>query len=435
LDDCERRVVKEFSIRKSIIRLIVPERQSRNAFGVRIPRDFSAIPRFRGALTSSFRRDFLVKYLFIGTLVGHALPWGRVAMPSLTESRTPAGALSGEVIPPFEPHPWIKGPHLQTIIGRYWPWPRQRLASTLAEIDLGGGDRTSVFESIPETWSVGDPTAILVHGLGGCARSPYIVRVGRKLADQGVRVVRMNLRGAGSSFGLSRSFYHGGRSEDVRAVSQWLAGRAPGSPIALIGFSLGGNLVLKLASEAADLPLEGLDCVIAANPPLDLGACCRMIQQPVNRLYDKNFLRNLRSEVARLHALFPELEPVNLAKARSLLDFDEMYTAPRNGFRDAADYYNRSSAGPLLHRIEVPGLVIHASDDPFIPSEPFQLAKFPSSLALELIPSGGHLGYLSRRPWNGDRRWLDARIAAWLFDRWGGVKVDGSESDSRGSMK
>ena len=331
---------------------------------------------------------------------------------------TTEAARGEDVVPPFDPHPWLKGPHLQTIVARFWPWPRHKLPSTYAEVDLGDGDRTSVLESIPEGWSPGDPSAILVHGLGGCARSPYVVRVGKKLVGQGVRVVRMNLRGAGSGFGLSRSFYHSGKSEDVRAVAEWLATRAPGSPIALVGFSLGANLVLKLAAESADRPVEGLDCVVAANPPLDLDACCRMIQQPWNWAYDRNFLRNLRHDVGRLHAIFPDLEPIDLSTARSLYHFDELYTAPRNGFLDASDYYTRSSAGPMLHRIEVPGLVIHARDDPFIPAEPFETVSFPGQLALELIPSGGHLGYLSRKPWGGDRRWLDARISAWLAARW-----------------
>ncbi len=329
-------------------------------------------------------------------------------------------APSDEVVPPFEPHPWLRGGHVQTIVARFWPWPRHRLPSTYAEVDLGDGDRTSVLESIPEGWSPGDPAAILVHGLGGDARSPYVVRVGKRLVEQGVRVIRMNLRGAGPGFGMARSFYHSGKTEDVRAVAAWVAKRVPGSPIALVGFSLGANLVLKLAAEAADRPLDGFDCVIAANPPLDLGACCRMIQGRKNRIYDRNFVRNLRREVAKLHATFPDLEPVDLSRARSLIHFDELYTAPRNGFRDAAEYYALSSAGPLLHRIEVPGLVIHAEDDPFIPVEPFLSIAFPSQLALELIPYGGHLGYLSRKSWRGNRRWLDSRICYWLGSRWGG---------------
>lgn len=346
---------------------------------------------------------------------------------SIRREEAPAPRV-GEPVPPFEPHPWVRGPHAQTIVGRYWPWPRVRLPSTYAEVDLGGGDRTSVLESIPETWDEGDPSAILVHGLGGCARSQYIVRVGRKLVDRGVRVVRMNLRGAGSGFGLSRSFYHSGKSDDLRAVAGWLASRAPRSPIALVGFSLGANLVLKLSAEAVERPVEGLDCVVAANPPLDLDACCRMIQQPWNRIYDRNFLRNLRAEVARHHDAFPDLDRVDLSGARSLLQFDELYTAPRNGFRDATDYYVQCSAGPMLHRIEVPGLVIHAADDPFISDEPFARASFPPRLALELIPGGGHLGYLSRKPWQGDRRWLDARVVAWLTEHWEARRSDANSS-------
>ncbi len=336
----------------------------------------------------------------------------RIEAPSALGAAEPA-------VPPFEPHPWLAGPHLQTIIGRYWPGPKVRLPSTYAEVDVDGGDRVTVLESVPDGWRPGDPAAIFVHGLGGCARSPYIVRVAARLVGAGVRVARMNLRGAGSGFGSARSYYHSGKTEDLRAVGDWLARRAPGSPIALVGFSLGANLVLKLAGEATGQPVPGLDCVVAASPPLDLDACCRTIQGPANRIYDRNFLQNLRAEVARLHDAFPDLGRVDLSTARSLLDFDELYTAPRNGFRHAAEYYARSSAGPWVPRIEVPGLVIHAQDDPFIPAEPFRSIAFPPGLALELIPQGGHLGFLSRKLWMGDRRWLDSRIFRWLTLRWG----------------
>jgi predicted alpha/beta-fold hydrolase len=160
-----------------------------------------------------------------------------------------------------------------------------------------------------------------------------------RLVGLGIRVVRMNLRGAGSGFGIARSTYHSGRTEDLRAVAEWIAQRAPGSPIALVGFSLGGNLVLKLVAEAAEQPLDGLDCVLAANPPLDLAACCRHLQRPENRVYDRNFVRLLGVEVNRLHSRFPELGLIDLAGAETLFEFDDLYTAPRNGFRDADDYY------------------------------------------------------------------------------------------------
>ncbi len=330
--------------------------------------------------------------------------------------------------PPFEPHPLLWNGHLQTIVARYMPGPRVRLASTYHEVELGEGAALSVLESVPATWRAGDPIVVMVHGLAGCVRSPYLSRVGLKLHGMGLRVVRMNMRGAGSGYGLSRNFYHGGRSEDPRAVVEWVARRAPGSPIALVGFSLGANLVLKLAGEAADDPLDGFDCVIAANPPIDLRAACEHIRRPQGRIYDQNFIHLLKVEEERLRFAFPDLAPCDFSRVGNLFEFDDVYTAPRNGFRDADEYYDRSSSAPLIPEIKAPGLVIHAADDPFIPVEPFLTVRFPRQLALELNPCGGHLGYFSRLARGGDRRWLDARIAAWLATHW---DIDRGRSDPR----
>ncbi len=239
----------------------------------------------------------------------------------------------------FEPHPWLRGGHAQTIAGRYWLSGKRDIASLAHVVDLDDGDRLSVLESLPDGWSAGDPVAILVHGLAGCARSPYIVRFANRLVSMGVGVVRMNLRGAGSGFGLARGIYHAGRSDDLRQVANWLAGRAKESPIALAGFSLGANLVLKLAAEAAEDPPAGLDCVLAANPPIDLAACSRAMSRPENRLYDWNFTRWLRSQASRLHRLYPELGNPGLKRVSSVYEFDDCYTAARNGFRSADDYY------------------------------------------------------------------------------------------------
>lgn len=329
-------------------------------------------------------------------------------------------------VPPFEPHPLWRGGDLQTIAGRYLPSRKIRLRSTNHELPLEDGDRLMLFDSLPSGWRPGDPAAVLVHGLSGCARAPYVVRVADRLVRWGCRVVRMNLRGAGAGFGLARGIYHAGRSEDVREVVAWTARRSPGSPVALIGFSLGAALALKLAAEAADRPVAGLDCVLAANPPIDLALCCRTMGLRRNRLYDRNFVGALRREVARLHAAFPELGLADLRKVRTLFEFDDAYTARRNGFAGADDYYDRCSCGPLIPRIRLPGLVIHSEDDPFIPALAFHSISFPNGLAFELIPSGGHLGYLSRLRWDGDHRWLDARLVAWLSTRWG-AQANGRE--------
>ena len=322
-------------------------------------------------------------------------------------------------IPRFEPHPLLRDGHSQTIAGFWWPDSGAMPASERREVRLPDGDRLVLRDSSPEGWGVGDPIAVLVHGLAGGAGSPYVVRLAVLLVAKGVRVLRMNLRGAGEGFGLARGTYHAGRSEDLREVVEEFAREAPGSPIGLVGFSLGGNLALKLAAEAAESPVSGLNCVVAANPPLDLSACCRNLRRVRRKIYDRNFVKALRSQILRHHAHFPDLGPGGLAEVRTVYDFDERYTAPRNGFRDAEDYYARSSAGPMLPRIRVPGLVIHAEDDPFIPVETFRSLAFPPGLALELIPSGGHLGYISRSRWGGNRRWLDTRLAVWLADWWG----------------
>ena len=137
-----------------------------------------------------------------------------------------------------------------------------------------------------------------------------------------------------------------------------------------------------------------------------------------NRLYDRNFVKILTKQIQRLHEFFPDLGPTGLDGVRTLLEFDMAYTAPRHGFRDVEDYYEQSSAGPRLGKITTPTLIVHALDDPFIPAESFKNLTIPPSLALELESFGGHLGYLSRRMKNHDRRWLDARFAAWLADRW-----------------
>jgi uncharacterized protein len=323
-----------------------------------------------------------------------------------------------EAIPPFEPHPFVRGGHAQTILGRYLGGDRLSLEGLRHLIELPDGDRLLALETIPEGWRAGQPVALLVHGLAGCAHASYVVRLSRHLLRHGVAVVRLNLRGAGDGFGVARGIYHAGRFDDLRVVVSWLQERLAGSPIGLVGFSLGGSLVLRLAIESAGAAQPGFDAVVAANPPLDLNACARRIQRPENRLYDWNFVRWLRGMVRRLHSRFPELGPIDLKGVKTLSDFDDRYTAPRAGFRSGVDYYERCSLVDTLARIEVPGLIVHAMDDPFVPHEPVQVAARTTNLVVELLEHGGHLGYLSRNRWEGDHRWLDARLAYWLRSHW-----------------
>jgi predicted alpha/beta-fold hydrolase len=321
-------------------------------------------------------------------------------------------------LPCFEPHPWLRNPHAQTIVGRYLAAPWARLAATAHEISLADGDRLVVLDSSPACWESPQPVVVLVHGLAGSADTTYMIRMAARLLDMGIRVVRANLRGAGSGFGLARGIYHAGRSDDLRQVIFWLRRRTGNSPIALAGFSLGANLVLKLATESALDPVEGLDCVLAANPPIDLISCAQRMLLPDNRFYVWNFVRWLCAMVRQLHRQFPDLGPTDLKGVKTLYDFDDRYTAPRNGFASADDYYERCSLLTSLERINVPGLIVHARDDPFIPPDPFERLARPGNLAIELLSHGGHVGFISRHPCLGDHRWLDARWIAWLRSRW-----------------
>jgi predicted alpha/beta-fold hydrolase len=294
------------------------------------------------------------------------------------------------------------------------------LEATKHVIELPDGDGLVALESLPPGQPDFRPTAVLVHGLGGCAEASYVVRLSRRLLRLGARVVRINLRGAGDGFGLARGIYHAGRSDDLREVAAWVQRRTADedSPIAFVGYSLGGNLVLKFAAEAATLPVGGLDCVLAANPPIDLAGCAQEMLRPKNRFYDWNFVRWMRLTVGMLHRRFPELGDPRLEGVRTLYDFDDLYTAPRNGFRSADDYYERCSLFEALARIHVPGLIVHAMDDPVVTYEPLLKTERSPDLELELLRHGGHLGYLSRKPWLGDHRWLDARLATWLSEHW-----------------
>ena len=142
-------------------------------------------------------------------------------MTTLRKPRTPVEG--NQPLAPFEPHPWFRGGNAQTIAGRYLPGRRLSLPSTYHEIDADLGDRLSILESIPAGWRPGDPQALMIHGLAGCARATYVVRVAIRLMGIGVRVVRMNLRGAGAGFGSARGVYHAGRTGDVRQVAEWMA--------------------------------------------------------------------------------------------------------------------------------------------------------------------------------------------------------------------
>jgi len=235
----------------------------------------------------------------------------------------------------FRPFPGLRNPHLQTILAHYLRLPGEP-AFELETVDLDDDDRCAMLVTTPAGWRPGGTTVLLVHGLTGSDQSAYLIRAAAKLARRGVRAVRFNMRGQGRGAGLARKPYHAGCSHDVRAAAAALRADDPGGRLVAIGYSLGGNAVLKLAGELAADGRSLLDQVIAVCPAAELNRCVERIMQPKNRRYERRFVALLRSEGLARQALYPEPErPIPEADVR-LFEFDDRYTARIWGYAGAA---------------------------------------------------------------------------------------------------
>jgi predicted alpha/beta-fold hydrolase len=314
--------------------------------------------------------------------------------------------------PAFRPHPLVRGGHLQTIVGSYLP-SRVTVEPVIHRVPLPDGDAIALHDDGPQLPHA--PVGILLHGLGGCHRSGYMLRCSAKLRARGVRVLRMDLRGCGAGIELARHPLHAGRSEDAAAVLSFVGQQCPGSPIHLVGFSMGANIVLKLAGELADEAPKCLASVMAVSPPIDLVECTRNIQRGFNRVYDRRFVRSLVRHIRRRTALVPgALSRPLVPRPRRLLEFDSLFTAPLAGFADVHDYYTRTSSGAFLARIAVPTLIVTAASDPIVPVAPFERATYSATTQLVIAACGGHLGFVAAAGIDPDLRWLDWRVVEWI---------------------
>lgn len=317
--------------------------------------------------------------------------------------------------PAFRPHPLLANGHLQTVVGCYWTGARGAYQASATQIVLPDGDALVVHDDRPAVgWSSGDPVVLLVHGLGGSYLSGYMHRCAAKMVARGWRVFRMDLRGHGAGMHLARQPGHAGRSEDVAAVLAHVAEQCPRSPIALAGFSMGANMVLKLAGELGPAAREALVSVTAVAPPIDLHACYDNMRRGVNRMYNQAFVAGLLNRLQQRVDETPHAFP---RRPKCLKEFDQQFTAPRSGFASADDYYSQASSAPLLKEITVPTLIITADDDPIIPVRSFQEASFSPLVRLHVTSGGGHLGFIGRSGVDPDRRWADWRVIDWA-SRW-----------------
>ena len=261
------------------------------------------------------------------------------------------------------------------------------------------------------------PTLLLLHGLEGSSHAHYMGGISDKAWAAGWNVVRLNQRNCGSTEHLSRGLYHSGLTHDPLFVIRELIARDGISEMAVAGYSLGGNLALKLAGElGADAPPE-LKAVCAVSPTMDLEVCVRALERRSNLAYEWNFVRNLKARMRRKAAAFPGDYTLDaLRRVWTVRQFDEAYTAPHHGFRDASDYYYRASAMRVIDRIRVPALILTAEDDPFVPPEPFRapaVANNPN-VTVVITPHGGHCAYVERPDGTYDGYWAEREIVRFV---------------------
>jgi predicted alpha/beta-fold hydrolase len=300
-----------------------------------------------------------------------------------------------------------------TIAGNFWPreLDERRFPVENKFYDTEPGVQVLVHAQAP----AGEPVAhlVMVHGLEGSSSSGYARSLAQTALEAGCATHRFNMRSCGGTEHLSgRTLYHSGQTSDLLAVIRQLPSNAP---IFLAGFSLGGNVVLKLAGELGASASDLIAGVIATSTPIDLAAGVRQLDRPSNLIYARRFLRRLKERVRVKERLTPGLFDLSmLGQVRSIYDFDEHFTAQAFAFGSADNYYATQSSNQFLERIRVPTLVVQAKDDPFIP---FAMYNHPAlsanpHLRLMAIEQGGHLGFISKtRP----RFWLDRVLVNWIL--------------------
>lgn len=316
---------------------------------------------------------------------------------------------------PFRPAPLFQSGHAQTLLGYFFPRRKKLQRASLDEkrffnveagVQLLAGCR----------WQTGErrefPTILIVHGLEGSSNSVYVLGTAAKAFAAGFNVLRLNLRTCGNTENLTNTLYHSGMSGDLRFVIEELIERDRLKNIFLAGFSLGGNMSLKLAGEISDNAPEELRGVCAVSPSIDLSVCATAIGQRSNWIYNQRFIVNLKKRMRRIERFHPEKYDLReLARVRTIREFDQYFTAPHGGFKDVDDYYTCSSSLRLMGNIRVPTLIIHAQDDPFVPFQSFRHPSLAhnSSIVLLAPTAGGHVGFVGVDSNSEDRFWAENR--------------------------
>ncbi len=324
----------------------------------------------------------------------------------------------------FHPRRFLRNGHLMTITGNYIPRNVQLPPEEewFVEIEAALGDRRSTLVRCDCDWQPANLrrerlTLVLVHGLEGSSRSQYILGTAARAWAAGCNVVRMNMRSCGGTDELSPGIYHSGRSEDIAAIVAGLVREHGLRSIALVGYSMGGNLVLKYAGEVgADAPPE-LRAVVGISPLMDLALSSKALHEPKNRIYEWKFLRNMLRRFRRKVEIFPQIYNADaLHGIRSMRDFDQNVVARYGGFADADDYYYTVASSRVANWLAVPTLIIHALDDPFIRMLPSTRQRLIANEYVTFVETryGGHCAFLSPEA-GSDRHWAEKSLVEWLL--------------------
>ena len=298
---------------------------------------------------------------------------------------------------------------------RYFP---QLPSPTRRYFDVAPGSRVvAACHWQPQPWA--HTTLVALHGLNGSSDAHYMRGLAAKAFERGMNVVRLNQRNCGDTEHLATGLFHSGLTADAAHVVHELSSVDGLPSIAVAGYSLGGNLALKLAGEYGRHAPASLVAVAAVSPIIEISECTRALERPSNALYQWNFVRDLKRRMRRKDVLDPgAFDLSKLSAIKTVRQFDETYTAPYFGFRSAEDYYHRASAMRVVDRIHVPALVITAEDDPFVPSQPFRDPTVTGNphIDLRVLPHGGHCGFVGVRSATDDGYWAEDEIVI-FFDR------------------
>jgi len=345
-------------------------------------------------------------------------------MSGRTESLAFGRMVPTDWFTPFDPYPLLRGGHVQTLAGNYWRRASFEVPfeAEIVVVDPADGSRVLCHCHWQMDAVRADRlTILLVHGLEGSSDSRYIQGITALAWRAGCNVIRMNMRNCGGTESWTPTLYHSGLSADVGAVLRHFVELYGLGRVAMAGYSMGGNLVLKLAGELADQAPEWLVAAVGVSPAADLAASADALHEPANRAYEWHFLRNLMGRFRRKAQLFPEIyAPNDVGPVRSIREFDEKITARYSGFSGADEYYLLSSAARTIARVTIPTLVLHAFDDPFIRLTPKTREALIVNPAIRLIETdqGGHCAFLARGAGKGsgrERHWAEVTLVRFLL--------------------